>query len=119
MGTTARRDIKIVKGDDFTLLFRLKYMDAGAFLPLDLTGSVIAIKMDFPEGTELTYSTTGSELAITDAANGEVTLTLSETATDALPAAKYRGRWSLKRTIDGKTTKHIAGNVILIDWTAT
>ncbi len=119
MGTTAFRDIKITKGDDFTLVFRMKYEEAGALLPLDLTGSVLTIKMDFSDGTERTYSTPGTEFNITDAVNGEATFTLSETVTDALPDTKYRGRWSLKRTIDGTTTKHIAGSVFLIDWTKT
>lgn len=119
MGTTARRDIKITKGDDFSLVLRMKYEEAGGLLPLDLTGSTLTLKLEFSDGTDLTYTSAGPELVITDAVNGEATFTLSDQATDALPDTKFRGRWSFKRTIDGTTTKHIAGSVFLIDWTTT
>ena len=120
MGTTARKDIKIKKGDDFTLQLRLKYYEAdGALTALDLTGSTLTIQFDFADGTTLSYPSTGSAWTFSSPTTGEAKFTLSDTATDALPNAKFRGRWTLKRTIDGTTTTHIGGSVYLIEWTVT
>jgi len=120
MGTIARKDIKIKRGDDFTLQLRLKYYETdGALAALDLTGSTLTIQIDFADGSTYSYPSTGSQWTISSPTSGEATFTLSDTVTDGFPTPRYKGRWTLKRTIGGNTTTHIAGSVIMLDWTAT
>lgn len=122
MGTTARRDLKIKRGDTFSLVLRLRYFDEGTDgeLPLDLTGSILTITMQATDsGQEWAWASTGPEWDMSGEASGEATFTLSDAVTNTLPEPNTRMRWSLKRAIDGTVTTHIAGNVTMIDWTVS
>jgi hypothetical protein len=113
----SRRDLKIIKGSTFNLMFRLKSRDeAGGDTAINLTGSTVALRME-TASEEWEYATgADSEIVISGASAGEVTFTLSAAETATFPSPRTRCKWSLElRTADEDRTL-VVGNVTLIDW---
>jgi hypothetical protein len=106
----AKRDIEIIRGDDYAHL--LTFVDEN-HVPLDLTGYTGAaqIRRDpAAVGTpEATFTVT-----FPNPIDGEVLLTLTDAQTTALPAVKCTYSWDLELTITGQTTTLIGGKVSIV-----
>lgn len=85
-----RRDLTIVTGDSFKLVVRLSETNSGTKTPIDLTGYEAAAQLrDAPRQRLLADFTA----TVTDAVNGEITLSLTTSQTACLTAD---GAWDLQ-----------------------
>lgn len=103
----ARLDITVWTGRTFTKVLRL--IDRNKDY-IDLTGYSVAAKIKTAPGGTLIVAMTGT---ITDASNGEITLTIDDSATAALTA--QNGVWDIMLT-DGSSNKlppYVGGNAVI------
>lgn len=86
-----KRDIEIVQGDDYTHVVHIGVLTNGNFTPTNILGKTYtAVVYQVLSAPLATFSAT-----ITDAAGGEVTLTLDDTVTADMPVGCYK--WKLRQ----------------------
>ena len=103
----AKQDIKIMRGD--TEVFVINLEDT-AGNPINLTGDTFASQIRYNKDD--TTIAASFSAAITNAANGVVTLTLSSAASAALnDGVAY---WDLQRTSGGSVSTVIAGKCTVL-----
>lgn len=102
-----KRNIQLTKGDDYSHVITITN-DAGV---VDITGRIysaqvrkIASQPNPPDAT-FTY-------VLTNPTQGEVTIYLSDAATDALDPGTYR--WDLQENASGVITTLLAGRLTVI-----
>lgn len=91
-----RTPLLMKQGADWSLILRYKVEDsADVRTPVDISGYTIRCKMkqSYEDSTALfDLSTDNAKIAITDAENGEFTLTLTDTETAAAPIPLSQGK---------------------------
>ena len=97
-------DIKINKGDDLSILLDFD---------IDLTGYTFESKVVESDATETVITVTDTDLSA-----GQITLSMTDTLSDALAATKDRTphRWYLDRTNAGNQRRYLAGDFEVIDY---
>ena len=98
-------DIKINKGDDVSLLLDFD---------IDLTGYTFESKVVESDGTETVFT-----VADTDLSAGQITLTMTDTLSDAIAATTDRTphQWYVDRTNAGNQRRYLAGDFEVVDYT--
>jgi hypothetical protein len=87
----ARHDLLILRGDDVSFLFELftskiGYRDDTVDTPLDITGRTYASSIVRTLGGSVVLTPT---VTVTDAANGQITWSLTDAQTDTLSSGRY------------------------------
>lgn len=97
-------DIKINKGDDVSILLDFD---------IDLTGYTFESKVDETDGGNTTITVVETNLA-----TGQITLTMTDTLSDAIDATEDRPphQWYLDRTNAGNQRRYLAGDFEVIEY---
>jgi hypothetical protein len=108
MATPGKRDITFVKGDDYTHVITIT---SDGSTPIDITGRTYTamIRRD-KEATGTADATITCTL--TTPASGILTLTMTDTVTDALTARRYW--WDLQEVSGTTTTTILSGTANVI-----
>jgi len=109
MATPGKRDISLVKGDDYTHVVTIT---SDGSTPIDITGRAYTAMVRRDKATTGTAEATIT-CTITTAASGILTLTMSDTVTDALNPG-YRYYWDLQEVSGSTTTTILAGTVSVL-----
>ena len=96
----AELDIEVTQGDDWSML-----IDAD----IDLTGYTFASKVEEVDGTSTDITVTETDLSA-----GQVTLSLTDTETDALSVINHK--WYFDWTVSGATRRVLAGKYTIITY---
>lgn len=89
-----KRDIEIIQSDDYTHVVHIGVLTNGTFTPTNIAGRTYTATVYDSTGVLATMTAT-----ITDAPNGEVTLTLTDAETAALAVGCYK--WKLRQDASG------------------
>jgi hypothetical protein len=92
-----KRDITIIKGDDYAHVVTLNTRVAGVLTPVDITGRTYTAQLRKIQ-TQTTPDATLTCI-VTDAAAGEITITLANSVTEDLRADCYH--WDLQQNAGG------------------
>lgn len=95
-----RLDIVLAQGDDMSILLDFD---------IDMTGYTFAASTDEVDG-----STTTITVAETDLANGQITLTMTDTLSAAIAVGVHK--WYLDRTNAGSQRRYLAGDFVVVDY---
>lgn len=90
-------------GDDYSIDLQITDSDDNA---VDITGFSFTFEIrdtKFSSSPIVTASTSGGEITITDAANGDINISLSDTVTDAFPTGVFHAALD---SIDGGSIKN-------------
>lgn len=103
-----RRDIEITKGDDYIHVVALSTRSPGttALVPVDITGRTYQAMLR-KNPAQATPDATFT-VAVTDAVNGELTISLPNVTTTALPAGCYK--WDLQQNASGVINTILRGD---------
>lgn len=105
MATVGKRDIEIIKGDDYSNVVTMSTRVNGVVTPTDITGRTYTAQMK--ETASQVLPTATFTCVVTDATHGEITITLSHTITSTLIPGCYV--WDLKQNASGILTTIIGG----------
>lgn len=100
---TARRNIEIIKGDDYLHVVTIATRVAGVIVPDDITGRTYSGQV----GTQ------ALTIVVTDAVNGEITLSLTDAITASLPVGECYS-WFVKQDAFGFITTIIRGKATVV-----
>ena len=97
--------IKITQGNDWNYPLTFSTSLLGVKTPLDLTGATVTgvVRPTYTTGTPVAMTT-----VVTDAPNGKVTFSLTDTQTNSLPAGSLV--YDISITIAGNTKTYLSGN---------
>lgn len=101
----AKRDITIIKGDDYSHVVTIRQRTGTVVAPVDITGRTYTAHLRKVK----TQTTPDAVLTcvVTDAPNGEITMTLANTLTSDLRTDCYF--WDLQQNASGVITTVLAG----------
>lgn len=104
-----KRDIEITIGDDYTHVVYLNTRVGGVLTPTDITGRTYTaeIKKGASQPVIAAFTCT-----VTDATDGEVTITLADTITDTLTVGCYR--WYFKQVASGLENTLLRGKCSIV-----
>ncbi len=104
-----KRDIEITIGDDYTHVVYLNTRVAGVLTPTNITGRTYTaqIKKGASQPVIATFTCT-----VTDASDGEVTITMADTITDTLAVGCYR--WYFKQDSGGVENTLLRGKCTVV-----
>lgn len=105
-----KRDIEIIKGDDYVHVVTLNTRIAGVVTPLDITGRTYTAqirKVKTQTTPDATFTCT-----VTDAANGEITITMANAVTATLRVDCYF--WDLQQNASGILNTILAGKATVV-----
>jgi hypothetical protein len=97
--------IKITQGNDWNYPLTFSTSLLGVKTPIDLSGATIigVVRPTYTSGVPVSMTTT-----ITDAVNGKVTFSLTDTQTNSLPPGALV--YDMSITIAGNTKTYLSGN---------
>lgn len=104
-----RRNIEIIRGDDYSNVIRLKIKTGYTTVPIDITDRVYQAQIRKSEGQvaiDATFVT-----VVTDAPNGEITIYLGHDATRTLTVGCYH--WDLQQDTSGVLNTILRGKVTI------
>jgi hypothetical protein len=108
--SVGKRDIEIIKGDDYVHVVTLNTRIAGVITPLDITGRTYTAqirKVKTQTSPDATFTCT-----VTDAANGEVTISMPNATTSTLRVDCYF--WDLQQNASGIRNTILAGKATVV-----
>lgn len=106
-----KRDIEIIKSDDYSHVVRLSVRVGADVVPVDITGRTYTATLS--KTASQTVPTASFVCVVTDAENGEITISMSHVTTSGLVTDCYV--WKLEQDASGVLNKILGGkaNVIL------
>lgn len=107
-------DLNVWKGNTFDLKFSVKTRVNKVLVPVDLTGSTLVFRAAWESGSIRKVSG-DADFSITNAVDGQVSLTLSHTETRQLPKDQTV-RYEIERRIDGAQKTVLFGIVKVSEW---
>lgn len=101
----AKRDIEIVKGDDYVHVVTIKQRVGTTTTPINITGRTYTAHLRKVKTQTLPDAVL--TCTVTDAVNGQITITLANALTGALRVDCYT--WDLQQNASGVITTVLAG----------
>jgi hypothetical protein len=109
-----KRDINIMKGDDYVHVINLQTRTGGVTAPVDITGRTYAAQLRKTK-TQTTPDATFT-CTVTDAPNGEVTISIPSAVTELLAVDCYS--WDLQQNAGGVKNTILMGKArVVVDVT--
>lgn len=103
---TANRDIEIIKGDDYSHVVTIASRIAGAIVPDNITGRTYTGQINTPTVQPFT-------IVVTNAAAGQITLSLTDAVTASLPVGGCY-HWFVKQDAFGVITTILRGKATIV-----
>lgn len=110
MATVGKRNITIVKGDDYTHVVTLNTRTGSTLNPVNITGRTYTAQLrrvKTQDTVDATFTCT-----LSDAVNGEITITLGHTDTAALRVGTYY--WDLQQIASGVRNTILSGKAEVV-----
>jgi hypothetical protein len=105
-----KRDITIVRGDDYTHVVTLNTRTAGVLTPVNITGRTYTAQIRKNKTQDSVDATL--TCSVTDAVNGEITITLANTTTTNLRPGTYY--WDLQQNASGVRNTILRGKAEVV-----
>jgi hypothetical protein len=105
-----RRNIEIIRGDDYSHVVTLNTRSGTTVTPVDITGRTYTAQLR--KALSQTSADATFTCTVTDAANGEITITMSHTITAALTPGCYY--WDLQQNAGGVLNTILGGKAEVV-----
>lgn len=103
---TANRNIEITKGDDYSHVVTIASRISGVIVPDNITGRTYTGQIDTTPAQAFT-------IVVTNAVNGEITLSLADTVTAGMPVGGCY-HWFVRQNAFGFITTILRGKATIV-----
>lgn len=108
--SAGKRDIEIVKGDDYSHVVNLQTRVGSVYTPIDITGRVYTAQIRKVKTQAVADAT--FTCVVTDALNGEITITMASEITTDLKIGCYY--WDLQQDASGVVNTILSGEAKVV-----
>lgn len=104
-----KRDIKIIKGDDYSHVVTLSVRSNGVVTPVDITGRTYTADL---RESSASAPVADFQCVVTDGPNGEVTISMGHAVTADIVAGCYQ--WTLVQDASGVVNTILGGEANVV-----